>query len=150
MSIFIIAEIGINHNGKLLITSINTKWNLFLYFFEILNLKNKSKPRSYIHPKKINTIAKSAGFELIKSYSRQIFPFKLLRIGNKAIVSFPNFGHWRIRTQLMLKGRMPITKGLPYSWYETPNIHFFTIKDFYELCRDLNIIIEKSIIVIFS
>jgi len=69
-------------NGKLLITSINTKWNLFLYFFEILNLKNKSKPRSYIHPKKINTIAKSAGFELIKSYSRQIFPFKLLRIGN--------------------------------------------------------------------
>ncbi len=73
---------SINHNGKLLITSINTKWNLFLYFFEILNLKNKSKPRSYIHPKKINTIAKSAGFELIKSYSRQIFPFKLLRIGN--------------------------------------------------------------------
>ena len=70
---------------------------------------------------------------------------ELLRIGNKAIVSFPNFGHWRIRTQLMLKGRMPITKGLPYSWYETPNIHFFTIKDFYELCRDLNIIIEKSI-----
>ncbi len=73
---------SINHNGKLLITSINTKWNLFLYLFEILNLKNKSRPRSYIHPKKINTIAKSAGFELIKSYSRQIFPFKLLKIGN--------------------------------------------------------------------
>mgnify|MGYP001170391642 CR=1 FL=1 len=73
---------SINHNGKLLVTSINTKWNLFLYFFEILNLKNKSKPRSYIHPKKINAIAKSAGFELIKSYSRQIFPFKLLKIGN--------------------------------------------------------------------
>ena len=58
---------------------------------------------------------------------------ELLRIGNKAIVSFPNFGHWKIRTQLMLKGKMPITKGLPYTWYETPNIHFFTIKDFQEL-----------------
>ena len=73
---------SINHNGKLLITSINTKWNLFLYLFEMLNLKNKSIPRSYIHPKKINTIAKSAGFELIKSYSRQIFPFKLFKVGN--------------------------------------------------------------------
>ena len=52
---------------------------------------------------------------------------ELLRIGKKAIVSFPNFGHWRIRTQLLFKGRMPITKGLPYSWHETPNIHFFTI-----------------------
>ena len=70
---------------------------------------------------------------------------ELLRIGNKAIVSFPNFGYWKIRSQLMLKGKMPVTKGLPYTWYETPNIHFFTIKDFHQLCRDLNIIIEKSI-----
>ena len=70
---------------------------------------------------------------------------ELLRIGKKAIVSFPNFGHWRIRTQLLFKGRMPITKGLPYSWYETPNIHFFTIKDFQELCKELNIVIEDSI-----
>ena len=70
---------------------------------------------------------------------------ELLRIGNKAIVSFPNFGHWKIRFQLMLKGRMPITSDLPYSWYETPNIHFFTIKDFQELCKSSKIIIEKSI-----
>ena len=70
---------------------------------------------------------------------------ELLRIGNKAIVSFPNFGHWRIRSQLMLKGKMPITNNLPYSWYDTPNIHFFTIKDFQQLCKELNIIIEKSI-----
>jgi len=69
----------------------------------------------------------------------------LLRIGSKAIVSFPNFGHWKIRFQLMIKGRMPITKDLPFSWYETPNIHFFTIKDFQELCNDSNILIEKSI-----
>ena len=70
---------------------------------------------------------------------------ELLRIGRKAIVSFPNFGYWQIRLQLLLLGKMPITKGLPYSWYETPNIHFFTIKDFQNLCKDLNIIIEKSV-----
>ena len=70
---------------------------------------------------------------------------ELLRIGGKAIVSFPNFGHWRIRLQLTLLGKMPVTKGLPYAWYETPNIHFFTIKDFQNLCKELNIIIEKSI-----
>ena len=70
---------------------------------------------------------------------------ELLRIGAKAIVSFPNFGHWKIRFQLLVNGRMPVTEGLPYAWYETPNIHFFTIKDFHQLCRDLNIIIEKSI-----
>jgi methionine biosynthesis protein MetW len=70
---------------------------------------------------------------------------ELLRIGGKAIVSFPNFGHWRIRLQLLLSGKMPVTKGLPYAWYETPNIHFFTIKDFQDLCEELNIVIEKSI-----
>ena len=70
---------------------------------------------------------------------------ELLRIGAKAIVSFPNFGHWRIRLQLLLTGKMPITQGLPYAWYETPNIHFFTIKDFQNLCKESNIIIEKSI-----
>ena len=70
---------------------------------------------------------------------------ELLRIGAKAIVSFPNFGHWRIRLQLLLSGKMPVTKDLPYAWYETPNIHFFTIKDFQDLCKKLDIIIEKSI-----
>lgn len=70
---------------------------------------------------------------------------ELLRIGGKAIVSFPNFGHWAIRLQLLLTGKMPITKGLPYAWYETPNIHFFTIKDFQNLCKESNIVIEKSI-----
>ena len=70
---------------------------------------------------------------------------ELLRIGGKAIVSFPNFGHWKIRLQLLLTGKTPITEGLPYAWYETPNIHFFTIKDFQDLCKQSNIIIEKSI-----
>ena len=70
---------------------------------------------------------------------------ELLRVGDKAIVSFPNFGHWKIRFQLLFNGRSPITEGLPYSWYETPNFHFFTIKDFQDLCEESNIIIEKSI-----
>ena len=70
---------------------------------------------------------------------------ELLRIGGKAIVSFPNFGHWKIRLQLLLTGKTPITEGLPYVWYETPNIHFFTIKDFQDLCKQSNIIIEKGI-----
>ena len=70
---------------------------------------------------------------------------ELLRIGAKAIVSFPNFAHWKIRFQLLFKGRSPITEGLPYTWYETPNFHFFSIKDFQDLCKKSNIIIEKSI-----
>jgi methionine biosynthesis protein MetW len=59
----------------------------------------------------------------------------LLRIGRRAIVSFPNFGHWRVRVEVGLKGRMPMTENLPYCWYNTPNIHFCTIEDFEALCR---------------
>jgi methionine biosynthesis protein MetW len=59
----------------------------------------------------------------------------MLRIGRRAIVSFPNFGHWRIRVQVMFRGHMPRTDNLPYAWYETPNIHFCSIKDFRELCH---------------
>ena len=70
---------------------------------------------------------------------------ELLRIGSKAIVSFPNFGHWKIRFQLLITGRMPVTESLPYTWYDTPNIHFFTIKDFLKLCSDMNIVVERSI-----
>ena len=70
---------------------------------------------------------------------------QLLRIGSKAIVSFPNFGHWKIRLQLLFRGKMPITEGLPYSWYDTPNIHFFTLKDFQNLCNEMNIVIENCI-----
>src|SRR3984957_16498290 len=58
----------------------------------------------------------------------------MLRIGRHAIVSFPNFGHWKIRLKLMCEGQMPRTDNLPDTWYDTPNIHFCTIKDFRELC----------------
>nr|WP_026379979.1 methionine biosynthesis protein MetW [Afifella pfennigii] len=69
----------------------------------------------------------------------------LLRIGRRAIVSFPNFGHWRIRLQFISQGRMPITSNLPYSWYDTPNIHFCTIKDFLGLTEELDAKIEDAV-----
>lgn len=69
----------------------------------------------------------------------------MLRIGRHAIVSFPNFGHWRVRLGLLFSGRMPVTGALTYEWYETPNIHFCTIRDFRVLCRELGIRIEKNV-----
>jgi methionine biosynthesis protein MetW len=69
---------------------------------------------------------------------------QLLRIGHKAIVSFPNFGHWRMRAYLVLSGRMPVTKTLPHAWYDTPNIHFCTIRDFMALCEEIDAQIEKA------
>lgn len=68
----------------------------------------------------------------------------LLRIGRKAIVSFPNFGHWRVRSDLMFRGRMPVNDYLPYSWYNTPNIHFCTVRDFVNLCEETDATIEKA------
>ncbi len=69
----------------------------------------------------------------------------MLRIGRHAIVSFPNFGHWKIRLQLLLFGRMPTTDNLPYTWYDTPNIHFCTIKDFRVLCKVAGAKMEKAV-----
>lgn len=71
---------------------------------------------------------------------------QLVRIGRRAIVSFPNFGYWRIRAQILLKGRMPVTERLGYQWWETPNIHFCTIADFVELCRQCGVTIERTMI----
>lgn len=70
---------------------------------------------------------------------------EVVRVGKKAVVSFINFGNIRTRSQLFLKGKMPETKNLPHHWYDTPNIHLATIKDFRELCRLLNIKIIKEI-----
>jgi len=69
----------------------------------------------------------------------------LVRIGRKAIVSFPNFGHWKVRWNLIWTGRMPETEAIPARWYDTPNIHFCTILDFVDLCAELDIEIEESL-----
>jgi len=77
------------------------------------------------------------------TYSPRHVIEQLLRIGRRAIVSFPNFGHWRVRTQLLFDGRMPRTDNLPDRWYDTPNIHLCTIKDFLGLCRDVGAKVER-------
>lgn len=69
----------------------------------------------------------------------------MLRIGERAIVSFPNFGHWKIRLMLLFFGRMPRTTNLPETWYNTQNIHFCTIRDFRDLCEELGIKIETAV-----
>ena len=68
---------------------------------------------------------------------------ELVRIGRRGVVSFPNFGHWRVRASLALGGRMPVTKSLPVSWHETANIHFCTVADFRALAAELQLHIES-------
>tara|TARA_Y100001970_G_scaffold253896_1_gene329102 strand:- start:1379 stop:1975 length:597 start_codon:yes stop_codon:yes gene_type:complete len=70
---------------------------------------------------------------------------ELLRVGKKAIVTIPNFGHWRVRLNLLFKGTMPITETLPHKWYNTPNLHMCTIKDFSNFCDNKNIKFIKSL-----
>ncbi len=70
---------------------------------------------------------------------------EMLRVGREAIVSFPNFGHWNARLQVAL-GRMPVSTTLPYQWYETPNVHHCTIRDFEDLCRRLALRIRERLV----
>ena len=73
---------------------------------------------------------------------------ELLRVGKKAIVTIPNFGHWKVRLSLMIKGTMPVTKTLPNEWYNTPNIHMCTIKDFFKFSETIDFKIFKSLALI--
>ena len=70
---------------------------------------------------------------------------ELLRVGKKAIVTIPNFGYWKVRLHLLIKGTMPITRTLPDEWYNTPNLHMCTIKDFFNFCENRKINLYKSI-----
>jgi len=70
---------------------------------------------------------------------------ELLRVGKKAIVTVPNFGFWKVRLHLLIKGTMPVTKNLPDEWYNTPNLHMCTIKDFYNFCHDREIKLDKAL-----
>jgi methionine biosynthesis protein MetW len=77
--------------------------------------------------------------------SPEIVIKELLRVGKKAIVTIPNFGFWKVRLHLLFKGTMPITKNLPNEWYNTPNLHVCTIKDFYNFCENREIKLDKSL-----
>jgi methionine biosynthesis protein MetW len=71
---------------------------------------------------------------------------EMLRVGKRAIVSFPNFAHWQVRLRLVFGGRMPQTPSLPYTWYDTPNIHLCSIDDFRALCDEMGVRIEQAIV----
>jgi len=72
---------------------------------------------------------------------------EMLRIGKNCIVTFPNFGNWRSRMHLIIKGRMPVSRFMPYQWYDTPNIHFCTVKDFDVLCQQKNIkVLSRTVV----
>lgn len=70
---------------------------------------------------------------------------EMLRVGRRAIIAFPNYGHWSVRLALLVKGRAPVTRCFPYQWYDSPNIHFLTIKDFQALVREQGWKIEREI-----
>jgi len=71
----------------------------------------------------------------------------MLRVGKEAIITFPNFGYWRTRLFLLLKGKMPMSKTLPFNWYDTPNIHMCTFQDFEKLCREKGLhILDRTVI----
>lgn len=70
---------------------------------------------------------------------------EMLRVGRRAIVAFPNYGHWSVRLSLLVRGRAPVTRCFPYQWYDSPNIHFLTIKDFQVLAREQGWRVEREI-----
>ena len=72
---------------------------------------------------------------------------EMLRVGRRGIVTFPNFGNWKSRVYLSSKGRMPVSKFMPHAWYDTPNIHFCTVRDFDALCKEKNILILERTVV---
>lgn len=101
-------------NGKLLVNSVNPKWNVILKLFEKLQLKTFTKDRAYIHPKKISTIAKSDGFELNQYYSRQIFPFRILGIGK--LIN-------KILEVVLLPFNIGIKNYMIFSYYKSSNVN---------------------------
>ena len=98
---------------------------------------------SYYTDKSFDYVILSQTVQTLKD-PQKVFE-ELLRVGKKVIVSFPNFAHWRCRAQLLLHGKAPITRQLPFGWHDSPNIHFLSLKDFDEFCRRLGVKVEKKI-----
>lgn len=100
---------------------------------------------SYYPDKSVDVVILSQSLQVMHDPKAMLE--SLLRVGRRVIVSMPNFGYWRNRFYLLVKGRMPVTKTLAYEWYDTPNIHFCTIDDFVLLCEKVRIVIEKRVYV---
>jgi len=73
---------------------------------------------------------------------------EMLRVGKRGIVSFPNFGHWRIRAYLMATGRMPVVRALPQAWYDSKNIHLFSVEDFIDLVHRLGFVTREAYVLV--
>lgn len=99
--------------------------------------------------KRFDTVIMSQAIQTLKQPDRALA--EMLRIGRECIITFPNFGHWKARVHLAFNGRMPVSDLLPYEWYNTPNIHFCTFKDFDVMCHDMNVsIINRQVIATHS
>lgn len=100
---------------------------------------------SYVDDKSFDTVIMTQSLQ--QTQRPDLLMKEMMRIGKRAIVTFPNFGHWTTRIYLGLKGEMPVSDFLSYQWYDTPNIHFFTFKDFEVLCKKQNIrIINRTVV----
>lgn len=100
---------------------------------------------AYVDDKSFDTVIMTQSLQ--QTREPDVLLNEILRIGKRAIISFPNFGHWKTRFYLGFRGRMPITRSLPFGWYDTPNIRLITFKDFEVLCREHGIRILKKTVV---
>ncbi len=99
--------------------------------------------------KRFDTVIMSQAIQTLQRPDKALA--EMLRIGREAIITFPNFGHWKARLHLAFNGRMPVSDLLPYEWYNTPNIHFCTFEDFDVLCREVNAsIINREVVATYS
>lgn len=95
--------------------------------------------------KSVDTVVMTQALQAVKR--PDLLLDEMLRVANEAIITFPNFGHWSCRFYLLFKGRMPMSEALPFSWYDTPNIHLCTFKDFEALCYDKGIkVINRTVV----
>ncbi len=106
---------------------------------------NLDKGLSHFDSDSFDTVILSLTLQAMRRPKRLLQ--EMLRVGERGIVTFPNFAYWRNRLQIAVGGNMPVSKQLPYKWYNTPNIHLCTIRDFSRLCDELGFVIETSIAV---
>jgi len=97
------------------------------------------------HDKSFDYVILNQSFQQVKK--PDVVLRESLRVGREVVVAFPNFAYYRARLQIFFKGKTPVTPSLPYKWYDTPNLHFLSIRDFIEYCRKANINIEESVFI---
>lgn len=127
---------GIDTSVDKIIKSVNNNIN-------VINT-NINHKLDYFSNKSFNYVILAQSLQVVENPVELIT--EMLRVGDEAIISFPNMGYWKSRLYLFLKGKMPVTEELPHSWYSTPNIHLCTIKDFKEMCNMNEFTIMEEVI----